>query len=300
MSIQKKTAPPIKVWIWLGISYLTIQSIILFFYFEKPSIVQTSILNYKLNNLKSDFENDRDRTYQVVVIGTSLTGYGVKHTNKQLHNSLLSKKKIKITKIWFAGDPFKSLIKNTQLIEKLKLLKPDLICFQSEILTTNLNSRDNYILKKIKNISEINQQLIYDIKFKTNITDSLKLGFKNPVYIYNNLDTINHKLALKKIKKKSDLKYFFNGLSMLKKANIKMSIIDIPRPKKINDVFFSQTYNNNLKELLARYKKELDIDYWNYTGKTMYYKHFIDGGHLNNTGSNIYTKWLSNKIESSI
>ena len=291
MSIQKKTAPPIKVWIWLGISYLTIQSIILYFYFEKPSILQTSILSYKLSKIKSKFENDRNKTYKVVVIGTSLTGCGIKYTNK---------KNIKITKIWFSGDPFKSLIKNTQLIENLVLLKPDLICFQSEILTTNLNSRDNFILKKIKKISEINQQLIYDIKLKTNTIDSLKLGFKNPVYIYNDLDTINHKLALKKIKKKSDLKYFFNGLSMLKQANIKMSIIDIPRPKKINDVFFSQTYNNNLKELLARYKKELDIDYWNYTGKTMYYKHFIDGGHLNNTGSNIYTKWLSNKIESSI
>lgn len=240
-------------------------------------------------------------SYKVVAIGSSLFGHGIKCTNKLLTASNQHKKiNLQLTKIWFSGDPFKELIENTELIEELVLLKPDLICFQTELPTINLQKTDNFLLKKINNLSRINRKFIDDLTFKDDQIDSVKYGC-NPI-IYKNLkiDTLNIIPMNRVVKEISNLKFAFNGLLTLKKAKIKMKIVDIPRPQKIDININSETFENNLQELLKAYKQDLDIEYWKYTGNPMHFKHFVDGAHLNEEGSEIYTKWLIEKIETII
>jgi hypothetical protein len=303
---MKKTAPPIKVWIWVGLSYLVIQSLILIFYLDDSKNKINNELNYQLSNIKSEFKNTNGESFKVIVIGSSLTRYGVQCTNKLLNKSSQHKKTtIQLTKIWYRGDPFKELIENTQLIEKLVLLKPNLICFQKEFLTTILQHKDSskgdFLVKKINIISDYNNKLVHDLRTIINPIDSIvQYGCTPMAYKNKNIDTIHHKPMQKTVKKLPDLEYAFNGLLPLKNANIKMMIVDIPRPQKKDINVFPETYNNNLQELLKVYKKELDIDYSNYTGNPMYYKHFVDGGHLNEEGSEIYTNWLLTQIETII
>ncbi|MGK0414593.1 MAG: hypothetical protein ACJA1B_002820 [Polaribacter sp.] len=306
---MKKTAPPIKVWIWVGISYLVIQILIIIWYYDsltKEYSYLNNNLNSQLSNIKSEFENSEGESYKVIVIGSSLTGCGVKCKNELLYPPTKHKKiNLQLTKIWYPGDPFKLLIENTTLIEKLVILKPDLICFQTEFLTTILHHKDSNPLKEdnfllINMISHYNNKFVNDLRFIKNPIDSFQYGCKPIIYKNQNIDTLNHKPMLKTVKKIPDLKYAFNGLLPLKNANIKMMIVDVPRPQKkdIND--FSKTYSNNLQELLKVYKKELAIDYWYYYGSQMYYKYFADGAHLNEEGSEIYTKWLTAQIETII
>ena len=304
-------APPIKVWIWVGVSYLVIQSLILIFYLYNSKNKINDLnnkLNYQLSNIKSEFKNTNGENFRVIVIGSSLTGFGVKCTNILLNSPTQNKKiNLQLTKIWYPRDPFKELIENTPLIEKLVLLKPDLICFQTEYLTTilhqnnsTINKEDNFLLKKINIISYNNNKFVHDLRFKKIPIDNVQYGCIPMTYKNKNIDTLSHKPMQKTVKKLSDLQYAFNGLLPLKNANIKMMIVHVPRPQKKDINVFSKTYSNNLQELLKVYKKELAIDYWSYTGNPMYYKHFVDGGHLNEEGSEIYTNWLIAQIETII
>jgi hypothetical protein len=155
-----------------------------------------------------------------------------------------------------------------------------------------------YIPKKIKYLSKVNQELVYNV-----VVGNPYFQGNGPCAIddkYTNIDTLNQTIRERDIKNMEDIRYTFDDLELLKDAGIKVVIIETPFPFQIEKQLQSEVFKKDLQGFKAEFKNKFNIDYWEYTGSTLYYKHYTDGGHLNPEGREIYTEWLLNEIQNEL
>jgi hypothetical protein len=297
---MKRSETPMKIWVVVLVVFIGIQSF--FYFFEKR--INTRSLEL-LNPITSEAINDLKKpdsipSKKVVIIGSSLVGLGVGNEDETtISVKVKPNYLIKLTKIWKGRDPYVEFVEKDKLFKKLKKIHPNLICIQSELVAIDLYPKNNFnnILRNLTDYTYYSKLRIYYVLDQLNIYKKTNTQIKPlNVDFVNNYDTINYEPKLRAIKKIDDIKFAFNDLKDLQNAGIKVVILDLPRPKKVEEKIYTTTFNTNLKKLLDFYKKEFNMDYWKYSGKPLYYKHFMDGGHMNKNGSEIYTNWLTEKI----
>jgi hypothetical protein len=276
-----KKSPPIKIWIWVGLFFIGLQIIIVNSY---PFLLQKSseinnyvIVNTQLNTISKKIKKNPD-LYNVIIIGSSLIKNGIKEG--------IYSDSLQLSKIYAFGDYIYPFINTHHLVDSLIKLKPNLVCIQIELaaITFSKNSNPRFL-------KELSLKSIY---FFNHVFAS---GHNKPINIKNiKYDTINHIPIKRWVKKHTNLGFLLIALDKLKKAGIETKIIDVPKPFKSEQKVYTKEFKYDLKNILKIYEEKLKIEHLKYSGKTMYYKHFIDGGHLNESGKKIYTEWLVNTL----
>jgi len=278
---MKKKAPPIKIWIWVGFLFISLQLIILAIYTIIHDEGKHKIFNNQITTIEKKF-NKKPELYNIIVIGSSLTDCGVEEA--------IYSDSIQLTKIVAPGDYFYSFINTHHLIDHLLNLKPDLVCIQTELAAITFNKNKNFTA--IEKLSSKNGYIFKHFLRTYQRAFSTKKSAK--------FDSLTHTPPDRWVKKVENLDFAFNALKKLNLAGIKTKIIDIPRPFKTEQKMYTREFKSDLNSLLKIYKRKLDIEHLNYTGETLFYKHFSDGGHLNETGKIMYTKWFLNILKKEI
>jgi len=318
---MKRQALSLKVWIGVILCFVVFQYLVRLYFEEKifyPRDLE-SLSDGHFDRLERDFQNTSSDILKVAVLGSSRVAKGIECPD-DIHNILAEKGKppIQLNKIWESFDPFEIFVEHKFFLKRLLPLQPDLICIQAEMLVIQMpvdpdernmrieriykkrwkleyeGDKAKYIPKKIKYLSKVNQELVHTI-----IIGNPYFQGKDACTIddkYANIDTLNQDIEERTVKKMEHIRYTFDDLEMLKKAGIKVVIIETPFPAQIEKQLHSPALNKNLERLKKEFKNKFDIDYWEYTGSPMYYKYFVDGGHLNPEGRLIYTEWLLEKI----
>lgn len=298
---MRKIETPLKIWVYIIFIFIGIQSIVSFFGKKIGSqslILPNNEIYESINDLKQP--DSTIELKKIAVIGSSLVSYGIGVRGQNtISLSTKTNNLIKLTKIWKIGNPYVEFVKKDKLLKILKEIHPDLICIQSELVAVDIFKKDefNYLLSNLTDYSYHNKLRIYSILNYLNIYKKKynKFNLKSDVFS-KSYDTINYTPAIRTAKKISDIEFAFNDLKELRNAGIKVVILDLPRPKKVEDEIYTKEFSTELKGILNLYKRKFDMDYWPYTGQPLYYKDFKDGGHMNEKGRRIYTNWLKEKI----
>ena len=98
------------------------------------------------------------------------------------------------------------------------------------------------------------------------------------------------------VKNNTEVQFVVEQLKILKKAGIKVVLVDIPRPQQVEKIMYTEPFRSDLTACLNIYQHEIDVPLWRYTGRPMYFKYFFDGGHLNKEGRHLFTTNLLEKI----
>ena len=251
-----------------------------------------------LLSVKEQVEAQDHKVKKVLVFGSSLIGHGLACADDSVFTQSSTNQNISIFKIWGSEDPFQELFSSNKYLEQILSIKPDLICIQTELAAVNLKWLE-YETNLFKNISIENRalkQLILNLELKELDIQS----YCNPKLrlLKDEKDSLRIISQEREIKSYAQISDGFNTLKHLSEQNIKIVILDIPRPISLENQYKTEPYLKQLNNLLSIYKRELDVDYWPYDGKIMHYKDFVDRGHLNTSGKRYYSAWLLNTIHS--
>jgi len=266
---MKNQFPPLKVWIIVGILLAIIQGVIIVRFQEgRTALVSKNIAFEKqIKLLKNTFADDSSKSKKVVVVGSSLVGYGIISTKNQTIN---------LTSLWFSYDSIKQWVENKDLINQLVEIKPDLVCLQTEMAAIKFStSIQDPLMNKVKGISTAN-----------------KWFFGNKI----SLDTLSLKGHRRFVKDFDKMSFLISGMNKLKSKGIPVVILDIPRPVEIEKKIYTQSFKTKLNTILTKYKLSADVEHWSYNGDPLFFNKFKDAGHLNEDGRKVYTNWLMHKI----
>jgi hypothetical protein len=297
---MKINVPPLKIWIWVVVSFFLFQLFVIGYYDKhKKSSEGDSWFSSQLQDIKSDFINKTKTTYNVIIIGSSLVGNGVECPD-EIAGTLAEYKtsNILLEKIWQPHDQLQYFISNKNLINELLVIKPDLVCIQTELAAIRYEETEKFFYTDfedyLQNIATENSTIFKDLFSNQQL---------KPVRCADNFidyevltDTLNYIPAKRYCKKKEEIQFAFEGLKKLTDAGIKIVLVDIPRPQQVEKIMYTQTFSEQLNSLFDMYRQKFGIEHWRYTTRPMYFKDFHDGGHLNKGGRHLFTKDLLEKI----
>lgn len=293
---MKTQNTPLRFWIYTASFFIIIYLVFNIYYEKNKSKINKHQLNYfsnELNHISQKLKNS-DNNYNVIIIGSSLIGHGIPCSENIYKYSKLN---ITLNKLWSPGDPIKKKQLNHKTTNQLIKTKPDLVLIQTELTAIKLQYNERLVqhlfLQKITEFSsKINSMLDYFLIVPKDYTRCPK-----NLNVQSKTDTLSYTPKKRIIKNIDNLKNLSTIFNQLNAAGIKTVIVDIPRPISTEKEIYTASFNKELQKLLNIYKQEYEVEHWNFTGPDMYYKHFIDDGHLNENGRDIYTEWLLNKIE---
>jgi len=280
----------IKQWIvvLLGVCFAQTTLHFTYLYYKEKQRPFDPVFDYIQEFLLNDDKNSK----RVLFFGSSLIGQGLSCPNDTIFNTKNGALPISIFKIWKSEDPFDELFGSEKYLKNIIELKPDLICIQTELAAVNLKwlAFETNLLKNISIENRGLKQLIFQSE-KKDLDLTTYCNPKNIIHTNKN-DTLNIDIGDRFIKTQDEISKAFPVLTALKKAHIKMVIVDIPRPYSIERQFKTENYSNALNRCINEYKTRFNIDYWTYDGQTMFHKDFLDRGHLNERGKTSYSKWF--------
>lgn len=245
-----------------------------------------------LNHIKQESSNHSN---SALVFGSSLIGYGLSCHDDSIFQQSAGEPPISIFKIWDNGDPFKAFF-SSKYIDQIIEINPKVICIQTELAAINLdwiNKKTNYV-KQISKENKDLKQLLFNPKNQTLNLD--EHCFPKLTESMLKTDTLNTSALHRHIKPTDEIDVVLSNLKQLSNAGIKIVIMDIPRPYPLEQIFKDSTYTSNLTAVLNYYQSHLDIEYWEYNDKDLYFSYFLDRGHLNERGKHYYSKWLKQQI----
>ncbi len=299
--MNKKSAP-LKIWLILTLVFFITESV---FYFSKTSldikygqiqrVYKKKQATLTVNYLKKNFNPDK-KTFKVVVIGSSLSALGV-NCNERLYFKEKFHKDIEIFKVFSYGyrDNLKFLTRELQFFDLLANLKPDMVIFENDLLAFDLINKETEF--KTYDLPALNKFIFQTLR---NILLYLK---KTNDYTYepcNPLEPevikpLHYKINPRRIKTFEEIAFLHPYLNILNKSGTKLIFLDLPRPKIVEKEIHSGEQEKEFQKLLAKYTKSFNISYWKYT-RPLSFIYFIDHGHLNKQGRDIFSDWLIEKI----
>ncbi len=299
---MKINVPSLRIWAWVGISFFLIQLYVIAYY-KPPKNGNTYDLPISslLNDIKNEFINKNKTTYNVIVVGTSLVGNGVECPDEIASTLTLANSKtrnILLKKILYNHDKFQYLFSNKNLINELLLIKPDLVCIQTELAAIRFEETEIFFYTNLEsyleNLARKNAAFFKGL-FLNKKSESINCKDN---YINSGVltDTLNYIPVKRYSKKNEEIQSAFEGLNKLSKAGIKIVIVDIPRPLQVEKIIYTKTFSKELDLLFYMYHQKFGIEHWKYTKEPLYFKDFYDGGHLNKAGRHLFTKYLLEKI----
>ena len=297
---MKTNVPSIKIWIWVLVTFCLLQLIVIIYY-NNPnhnSIKENSVIS-QLSDIKRGFAEKDDATYKVVIIGSSLVANGVACPD-EIEGILADyeTKNIVLNKIWKPNDQFKHLVEKNKIINELLMVKPDLVCIQTELAAIGYQEIENYFYtdfqKYVQTLAFRNTNFVKDI-FNFGEADFIKCkdNFIDFEVVEDSLKFIPVKRF---VKNNTEVQFVSEQLKILKMAGIKVVLVDIPRPQQVEKIMYTEPFRRELTACLNIYEHEIEVPLWRYTGRPMYFKDFYDGGHLNKEGMHVFTKNLLEKI----
>ena len=297
---MKTNVPPVKIWIWVLVTFFLLQLIVILYYNDpKHSTAYDNSYNSQLSDMKRAFVQNDKPTYKVVIIGSSLVANGIAcpdEIEKILAN--YQTKNIVLNKIWKPNDQFKQLVEKNKLINELLLAKPDLVCLQTEFAAIGYKEIEKHFYtdfqKYVQTLAFRNTTFVKDI-FKIGKADFIKCK-DNFIDFEVMEDSLKFKPLERFIKSYTEVQFVVEQLKILKKAGIKVVLVDIPRPRQVEKIMFTEPFSRDLTARLNIYQQENDIPLWKYTGRPMFFNDFFDGGHLNKEGRHVFTSNLLEKI----
>ena len=297
---MKVNVPSLKLWICVGVSFFLFQLFVILYYNKhKKSTEMDSWFSSQLQDIKSNFINKTKTTYNVIIIGSSLVGNAVECPD-EIAGTLANYKtrNILVKKIWQPHDHFQYFISNKNLINELLVIKPDLVCIQTELAAIRYQETENFFYTDF-------EDHLQDLAIKNStIFKDLFINEKlEPIRCEDNFidyevltDSLNYIPPKRYCKKKEEIQFAFEGLNKLTRAGIKIVLVDIPRPQQVEKIMYTQPFSKELNLLFDMYQQKFGIEHWRYTTRPMYFKDFHDGGHLNKGGRHLFTKDLLEKI----
>lgn len=297
---MKVNIPPIKVWIWVGLAFCLFQLIVIIYYNKTNNGTEGDRwFSSQLNDIKSDFTTKSKSTYNVIIIGSSLVGNAVECPD-EIVNTLANypTKNILLKKIWQPHDPFESLITKKNLINELLLIKPDLVCIQTELAALRYEEIETFFYTNFQNyMQDLASKNATIFKDFLNRYESDFINCEDNFIDYEVVaDTLKYIPAKRYVKTDTEIKFAFEGINKLIGAGIKVVIVDIPRPQKVEHIMYTKSFLKELNLLFEMYQRKFGIEHWSYSGRPMYFRDFHDGGHLNKEGRHLFTKDLLGKI----
>jgi hypothetical protein len=295
---MKEKFPKLKIWSITFIIFILIQSI---FYIFQP-IFKNSIDNkiyflkkaqsiYLLDYIKKNI-NLNKKVYRVVVIGSSLTEFGVDCREVM---STYSNQKIDVYKIYARGNNLELFTKESNIFGSILKLKPDLVCIESDLMTSEIFF---YLQKNlIADLAQKNKDAMYN--FYLIISSALNNSIPNPE-ICNNPYVMKVKseelnFYPRKVRTFESNSFVHPYLKEYKIKGIKTVLLHFPRPNEIEVKIHTGDLEKELKNLLIKYDENFGIKYWKFPNP-LSNKYFYDQGHFNTKGRELYSKWLIKKI----
>ena len=297
---MKTNVPPIRIWIWVLVTFCLLQLIVIIYY-NNPNHSSTNENSFisQLSDMKREFAGKDKATYKVVIIGSSLVANGVACPD-EIAGILADyqTKNIVLNKIWKPNDQFKQLVEKNKIINELLLAKPDLVCLQTEFAAIGYKEIEKHFYtdfqKYVQTLAFRNTTFVKDI-FKIGKVDFIKCK-DNFIDFEVVEDSLKYVPVKRYVKNNTEVQFISEQLKILKNAGIKVVLVDIPRPQQVEKMMFAPPLGQNLITCLNIYQNEIDVSLWRYTGRPMYFADFYDGGHLNKEGRHLFTKNLLEKI----
>lgn len=288
--------PPIAVWLFSIAVFLLCEVFIYKNHNAKKRLERR--VSYEINAAENYLKDKKDGVKLVVAIGSSLSGNGLLHGSDFAKNSL-SKfgKDIYLLVITSAFDPGETLLKQLSLVEKVLPLKPDLFLVQMELAAIDIDFKENASFPNyhplLVEISAANSDFLKLGFLGEKIDRKLNIPDKNMLV---NQDTLRYENFIAEREIKRENAYLIDAFKSLKEAQIKTMIYGIPQPYTKEQKIYSKTFKHKLDSTLNFYKNSFQTDFVYYDGPRMYYRLFVDGGHLNNEGAKLYTDWLNKEL----
>ncbi len=312
-----KTPTPLKTWFYFLIIFSLLQLIIVFFVLKEENKIAIEFsdivkaqYHISYQALVHDFDIASDSVYKVIVVGSSLVGRAVECPNAIKKYALQKyNKEIQLNTIFLSGDQLFFLSEEVSFFKKISALKPNLLLIQSEWLSTGFDMKKcpkgvrgyTYIKYLFLDLVRCNRHFFFKI-VKNKILNkeyrkkTRKLNVCSYTYLKSQGDTLSFFPKDRYIKDYNEFNYFYDDLQHLLKSEVDVLLLDIPRPPITEKFIHSTLLETQFKFLLKKYKNNFNVKYWRYKGQKMYFKDFMDYGHLNPKGREIYSKWLVDQI----
>lgn len=297
---MKINIPPIKVWSWVIIAFFLFQLIVIIYYHKPGNAGSGDIwFSSQLRDIKSDFSKENKSAYQVIIIGSSLTGNAVECPD-EIVNTLANyqTKSIVLKKIWQPHDHFEYFIRNKNLVNELLQIHPDLVCIQTELAAIRYEEPGKMFYEDIEGY--LQDLALQNTTIFSDIINGNKPKFINCADNFIDYEVVadtNKYIPSKRYTKKdAEIQFAFEGLHQLRSAGIKIVLVDIPRPMQVEQIIYTQSFLQELNLLLDMYQRKFGIEHWAYTDRPIYFNDCYDGGHLNKAGRHVFTKNLLEKI----
>lgn len=299
-----KNATPLKVWIGVMSIFFIVQTY-LYISNDKGDSRLDITFDTLYKEIEDSFNSADSSAIKVVVIGTSLTGFGVSCSDDiRDYAKTEYGLNVELRKVFFNSDNFRYFVEKQELLKKLIRLETDIIIIQTEALAVRLKlniEKSQHLLKFIEELSIQNRELIKktaNVQYKKKGKKKFLQGCypRNAFKLPPTIDTLfDLKPSLRIIKPQEERAFAFDDLKACKEKGIQVIMLDFPRPYKVEEMVTTPSFNISLEKLAKEYQEEFGIEHWTYD-ETMYFSQFRDYGHLNASGREIFTTWLVDEI----
>ena len=286
---------PLMVWL-TAICIFIFLEVLIYGHNNREARLERAVSN-EIIQAENYIRGKGDSCKLVVAIGSSLTGNALWGGSDFARNSTEKfGKDIYMLAVTAPVDPAEMFLKDLRLVDRVLPLKPDLFMIQMELAAVKLEPVDvssfpNYTPFLIE-LSSANLNFFKVISLQQKIAHKLSIPEKDLPHTAG--DTLAPVIIKRELKKEEH--YFTQALIQLREAGVPVLIYDVPKPYANEKVIYSGLFKKQLDSVLNSFNTAYNTDYLYYKGPRMYYRLFSDGGHMNTSGSNVYTDWLTGEL----
>ena len=298
-----KIVPPLKIWIYVASTVVLGFSIIfLYCYLKYPS--RNVMSQAYIEGLRYAIGADKrlnSRKVTIIICGSSLSS--VAFPNITLIEKKISDetKKVNILRISISGLNMEKA-ENSKSFDDIAESPPDYLFL--EVNNLLINDMDKKSFSMLFALNRLMGDILYEIHKTLGTKPNNDFEKMDPLiaqsFLSGRFDSVIFKKALAKkheVRKFSDNKVMNDAFIRLREKKTKIIFLNFPRSSKLESVFLDDNRKREFGYLLTIYKKLYNIDCWTYP-HFLHDSQFIDGGHLNYKGSEIYLNWFCDKFNS--
>lgn len=291
--------PPLIVWLIASGVFILLE--LLIYRHSNREARLNRIISQEITRAENYRQEKKGSCKVVVAIGSSLTGNALWAGSDFAGNSMEKwGKDIYMMALSGAADPGEMLIRDLNLTDRVLTLKPDLFMVQMELAAVKFeplktSSFPDYT-PFLMELGSSNLDFFKIFFLQQKIAAKFNLPEKDRPLAPQDTMTLSGNLLKREIKTPEEIVYLTDALRRLREAGIPVLIYDVPKPYANERIIYSGLFKMQLDSMLNSLKTGYNADYLPYNGPRMYYRYFSDGGHMNTSGSNLFTDWLNAEL----
>ena len=246
--------------------------------------------------LEREWAQRTDSVSRVVVLGTSLTDYGV---NLPAYFSQRTGGRCRLVTVTRKGANLETFTDATPIFELLDRYPPDVLCIEENLLFLDFKdnaviSPTNVLIQLMESVDLAKRRLAGARAALTGVapdTAAVRVILFDSVHYEQQLSAIGQRT----VRDFAPRHALHTYLRELRRRGTRLVILHFPRPHQLEQAIYSGPAGAALLACRQQYQQAYQAAYWHEPGAYPF-AYFRDYAHLNEKGQAVYSAWLARQL----